>query len=185
MKKTKYDWENMSRPGITAALGLMLIKDVFHYPDTRIYWANEVTYDYTLANPIRVDYMRFKPRNTLPSGLEQSEFMAYEVKSCKADFDSGHGLNFVADLNYVVVPPTLVDYAREHNPFGVGIYTTVPDIVHGEVLKCVKPSRRFPRRRPALELLFGMTRSLGREHIKELSDSMGLESVMEQKELGI
>lgn len=55
----------------------MLIKYVFHYPDQRIYWAEEVTYDYTLTNPIRVDFMRFKPRNTLPSGLEQSEFMAY------------------------------------------------------------------------------------------------------------
>lgn len=47
------------------------------------------------------------------------------MKSCKADFDSGHGLNFVGDLNYVVVPPHLVDYAREHAPFEVGIYTPV------------------------------------------------------------
>ncbi|GDZ42720.1 hypothetical protein MCC01966_12860 [Bifidobacteriaceae bacterium MCC01966] len=185
MKKTKYDWENMSHPGITAALGLMLIKDVFHYPDPRIYWANEVTYDYTLAHPIRVDFMRFKPRNTLPSGLEQSEFLAYEVKSCKQDFESGHGLNFIADLNYVVVPPTLVGYAREHNPFGVGIYTPVTEYGRGEVLKCVKPSRRFPRERPALELLFGLTRSLGREHIKGLKDSMDVEPAMEQKELEI
>lgn len=180
-----HDWNRMTRPDITAALGCMLIKYVFHYPDQRIYWAEEVTYDYTLTNPIRVDFMRFKPRNTLPSGLEQSEFLAYEVKSCKQDFDSGHGLNFVADLNYVVVPPTLVDYAREHSPFGVGIYTPVPETGGGEVLKCVKPSRRFPRRRPALELLFGMTRSLGREHIKGLKDSMGLEPVMEQRELEI
>lgn len=179
------DWEHMGRPDITAVLGRMLVKDVFRYPDPRIYWATEVTYDYTLAHPIRVDFMRFKPRNTLPSGLEQSEFLAYEVKSCKQDFDSGHGLNFVADLNYVVVPPTLVDYAREHSPFGVGIYTPVPETGGGEVLKCVKPSRRFPRRRPALELLFGMTRSLGREHIKGLKDSMGLEPVMEQRELEI
>lgn len=72
-----HDWNRMTRPDITAALGRMLIKYVFHYPDQRIYWAEEVTYDYTLTNPIRVDFMRFKPRNTLPSGLEQSEFMAY------------------------------------------------------------------------------------------------------------
>lgn len=142
MRKIPHDWERISRPDITAALGLMLIKDVFHHPDPRIYWADEVTYDYTLADPIRVDFMRFKPRNTLPSGLEQSEFMAYEVKSCKQDFESGHGMNFVADLNYVVVPPELVGYAREHGPFGVGIYTPVPETGCGEVLKCVKPSRR-------------------------------------------
>ena len=109
----------------------MLIMDVFRYPDPRIYWADEVTYDYTLADPIRVDFMRFKPRNTLPSGLEQSEFLAYEVKSCKADFESGHGLNFIGDLNYVVVPPELVGYAREHGPFGVGIYVPVSGYGHG------------------------------------------------------
>lgn len=149
----------------------MLVKDVFHYPDPRIYWANEVTYDYTLAHPIRVDFMRFKPRNTLPSGLEQSEFLAYEVKSCKQDFESGHGLNFIADLNYVVVPPNLVDYARSSpGPAHAASASTrrSPDTGRGETLKCVKPSRRFPRERPALELLFGMTRSLGREHIKGL-----------------
>ena len=70
MNPAPNDWEHMGRPDITAALGRMLVKDVFHYPDPRIYWANEVTYDYTLAYPIRVDFMRFKPRNTLPSGLE-------------------------------------------------------------------------------------------------------------------
>lgn len=51
-------------------------------------------------------------------------------------------MNFVADLNYVVVPPELVGYAREHGPFGVGIYTPLPETGCGEVLKCVKPSRR-------------------------------------------
>lgn len=107
------------------------------------------------------------------------------MKSCKADFDSGHGLNFVGDLNYVVVPPHLVDYAREHAPFGVGSYTPVVEYGRGETLKCVKSSRRFPRKRPALELLFGMTRSLGREHIKGLKDSMDVEPAMEQKELEI
>ena len=161
----------------------MLIMDVFRYPDPRIYWAAEVTYDYTLADPIRVDFMRFKPRNTLPSGLEQSEFLAYEVKSCKADFESGHGLNFIGDLNYVVVPPELVGYAREHGPFGVGIYVPVSGYGHGEALKCVKPSRRFPRKRPALELLFGMTRSLGREHIRGLKNSMDSEPVVGQEKL--
>ena len=168
MNPAPNDWEHMGRPDITAALGRMLVKDVFHYPDSRIYWANEVTYDYTLAHPIRVDFMRFKPRNTLPSGLEQSEFLAYEVKSCKQDFESGHGLSFIADLNYVVVPPSLVDYARSSpaGACGVGIYTPVAGYGRGENLKCVKPSRRFPRERPALELLLGLTRSLGREHIK-------------------
>lgn len=166
MNPAPNDWERMGRPDITAALGRMLVKDVFHYPDSRIYWANEVTYDYTLAHPIRVDFMRFKPRNTLPSGLEQSEFLAYEVKSCKQDFESGHGLSFIADLNYVVVPPSLVDYARSSpaGACGVGIYTPVAGYGRGENLKCVKPSRRFPRERPALELLFGLTRSLRRRH---------------------
>ena len=50
-------------------------------------------------------------------------------------------------------------------------------------MKCVKPSRRFPRKRPALELLFGMTRSLGREHIRGLRNSMDSEPIVGQEKL--
>lgn len=56
-------------------------------------------------------------------------------------------------------------------------YLTLPWV------KCVKPSRRFPRKRPALELLFGMTRSLGREHIRGLKNSMDSEPVVGQEKL--
>lgn len=71
--KEPYDWAHMARSDITAALGRMLIMDVFRYPDPRIYWADEVTYDYTLADPIRVDFMRFKRRRNARTSRSDSQ----------------------------------------------------------------------------------------------------------------
>ena len=49
--------------------------------DPRIYWAKEVTFDYSTAHAIRVDYMKFKPVNNTVSGIEKGDFYCYEVKS--------------------------------------------------------------------------------------------------------
>ena len=47
----------------------VLSKLLEHYidpnQDTRVYWAKEVTFDYTTDHKRRVDYMRFKPLNFL------------------------------------------------------------------------------------------------------------------------
>ena len=73
-------------------------------------WASEVylsayTHDGGTID-IRPDYLAFN----LSSGnyaskaawVERGEFTAFEVKSCKEDFESGHGLNLVGDKNYIV-----------------------------------------------------------------------------------
>lgn len=61
--------------------------------DPRIYWAREVTFDYSTTSPIRVDYMRFKPLNNTVSGIEKGDFYCYELKSSVSDFHSKHGHN--------------------------------------------------------------------------------------------
>lgn len=48
--------------------------------------------------------MKFKPVNNTVSGIEKGDFYCYEVKSSIEDFNSGHGLNFIGDYNYLVMP---------------------------------------------------------------------------------
>lgn len=56
----------------------------------------------------RVDFAGFTPYGYgygyVPdaSSLERGTLTCYEVKSCMADFRSGHGLNFVGDVNWLV-----------------------------------------------------------------------------------
>ncbi len=159
------DWSSLGRRQTTKTLGDMLVGDVFHFPDARVYWAREVTFDYMSAHTIRVDFMRYKPRNTTISGLESGEFHCFEIKSCVADFKSGNGLNFIGDRNYIVCPPEMVEYAKLHVPFGVGIYAPSAGADGRTTLHCVKPSRLDYRSRSALECLFMMTRSMGRDAI--------------------
>lgn len=47
----------------------------------------------------RVDFVGFRPErlSPFPSSIERGEFVFVEVKSCMADFKSGHGLTFRGD----------------------------------------------------------------------------------------
>lgn len=87
-----------NRKEITKQLTELLKLHINPNGDTRIYTAAEVTFDYYSAHPIRVDYMKFKPVNNSPGGIERGSFYCYEIKSCKEDFESGHGLNFIGDF---------------------------------------------------------------------------------------
>ena len=69
------------------------------------YWAKEVSIDPWAAKgkPKRVDYMQFIPANQCSvSAIEKGIFVCYEIKSCKEDFYSGNGLNFLGEKNYIV-----------------------------------------------------------------------------------
>lgn len=62
------------------------------------YWAREVSLDYGTKNVRRVDFMQFEPAGVVHvSDIEKGIFISYEVKSCKADFKSGFGRNFVTE----------------------------------------------------------------------------------------
>lgn len=109
--------------------------------------------------------MKFEPLNNTVSGIEKGDFYCYEIKSCEADFLSGHGLNFVGDYNYIVCPNELYDWLSQNNklPFGVGVYTLSDDKTK---LTCVKKARRKDRRKPLYEMLLMMLRSAWRDCIK-------------------
>ena len=74
-------------------------------------WAPEVE----VPGGGRVDYMGFRPYGEHPdaAALERGTLVCYEVKSCMADFESGHGLNFAGDENWLVCPRELCERLRE------------------------------------------------------------------------
>ena len=61
----------MTRPEITAELSTMIEKKINQNNDPRIYWAKEVTFDYSTNYAVRVDYMKFVPVNNSVSGIEK------------------------------------------------------------------------------------------------------------------
>ena len=152
----------MDRPETTLNLSQALEKHIDPHNDTRIYWAKEVTFDYASGNAIRVDYMRFAPKNNSVSGIEHGDFYCYEIKSSIADFQSKNGHNFIGDYNYYVMPEDVADHVKSNISFYVGIL--VPDACGG--LRVLKTAKRKDRSRPISEMLLMMWRSSRREIIK-------------------
>ena len=148
----------MTRPEITAKLSAMLEKKINPHNDPRIYWAKEVTFDYSTDHAVRVDYMRFVPANNSVSGIEKGDCYCYEVKSSAEDFRSGHGLNFIGDYNYLVMPTDVCAAVSLEIPHYVGIY--VPE---ANDLTCIKKAKRRNRTRPVSEILLMMFRSANRD----------------------
>lgn len=154
-----------NRPKTTKILSLSLEKYINPKNDPRIYWAREVTFDYSTSHAVRVDYMKFKPLNNTVSGIEKGDFYCYEVKSSVEDFHSGHGLNFFGEYNYIVMPEEVYEIVQNEIPYYVGVL--VPNGISGEgdwyKLKSVKKARRRDRNRPLSEMLFMMFRSCARD----------------------
>lgn len=98
----------MNRKEITKFLGDILVSEKFSGMGK--YWAKEVTLDYGhgRGKEKRVDFMQFEtPKQMEVSDLEKGIFICYEIKSCKADFTSGFGQNFIGEKNYFVMPMSL------------------------------------------------------------------------------
>ncbi len=100
----------MSRAETTAMLSELVEKRLRNRVS---FWASEVNFDLGTPRNRRIDYIGFKPFTPgyvlEPSSVELGTFSCYEVKSCMADFKSGHGLTFYGDENYLVTTPELAD----------------------------------------------------------------------------
>lgn len=129
----------------------------------KTYWAREVLLGATDARAPRVDYMSFKlaPSGSLaitPGLIEHSEFSCYEVKSCMADFKSGHGLNFVGDKNYLVCERDLADKLYEQLIIPDNCIVLCPNKPRTALIVVYNAigGRPSKRERSAAELLFSM-----------------------------
>ena len=163
----------MDRKEITKFLGDLLIRDRFSGPGR--HWAKEVCLDYGTVDVKRVDFMQFEPEGVINvSGIEKGIFICYEVKSCKADFNSGFGRNFVGEKNYFVMPMSLYKEVMQEISHNVGVLVPVPQYRNKFdefenpteltpdkkwTLAAIKPARQQQRKRSMTELLFCMLRS--------------------------
>ena len=147
----------MGRKEITKTLSEMTEKLINPHNDSRIYWAKEVTFDYSSDHAVRVDYMKFKPVNNTVGGIEKGDFYCYEVKSSVEDFHSKNGHNFIGDFNYYIMPEKVYATVRLEIPYGVGVYCP-----EGTELRSVRKARRKNRERPVSEMLLMMFRSAAR-----------------------
>lgn len=169
-----------NRKAKTQFLSKLLVSDRLNQRSK--YWAKEVTLDYGLKHHVRVDFMQFVPENQIAiSGLEKGIFICYEIKSCKADFNSGHGLNFEGEMNYIVT--TIECYKQIVNdiPWNVGVMVAIPftktryeefdnptplpqnydecQFTQRWRLEIIKRAHKSNRKRSTIELLFCMLRA--------------------------
>lgn len=165
----------MNRKETTDFLGKLLIREKL----TGIgkYFASEVSIDYGTTDVKRVDFMQFKPEGVVGvSGIEKGIFICYEIKSCKADFKSGFGKNFIGEKNYFVMPMATYKEVMNEIPHDVGVLVPIPKNTgvlntdkHKEFedptdlsedtdweLWAIRPARQQLRKRPMVELLFCM-----------------------------
>ena len=164
----------MNRKETTDFLGKLLVREKFG--GIGKYWASEVSLDYGTNDVKRVDFMQFEPAGVCGiSAIEKGIFICYEVKSCKADFESGFGRNFIAEKNYFVMPMSTYKEVIQDIPHNVGVLVPIPkysdkyeefenptevspDLSEWK-LCTIKQAHQQLRKRSMIELLFCMLRS--------------------------
>lgn len=144
------------------------------------YWASEVSIDFGTIDVRRVDFMQFEPSGVVGvSGIEKGIFICYEVKSCKDDFESGFGRNFIGEKNFFVMPMATYKEVVQDIPYGIGVLVPIPQNIENKNAEryeefehptelseeiqwkfwAIRPPRKQTRKRSMVELLFCMLRS--------------------------
>lgn len=151
----------MSRRDTTGELSELVRKKLSNLTP---YWASEVPVDGGSAGSGIVDFMAFKPathgHSVMREGeLEHGLFYFVEVKSCLADFKSGHGLNFSGDRNWLVCERDLADELREKRMLPQNCTIFVPDAPRKRLLQYITLTpERAQRDHSVAFLLYQMMR---------------------------
>lgn len=149
----------MNRYDVTQTLSDLVRKRL---NNTSNFWAEEVELDFGKA---RVDFVGFKPYNILqngmcPAAIDKGIFSFYEVKSCLADFNSGHGKNFYGDENYLVCERELADDLYNKGLLPSGVKVLVPNKPRTALIVAFDLSNSFGnwsrRTKSSSELLWNM-----------------------------
>ena len=134
----------------------------------KLFWSAEVSFDKGTPSERRIDYMAFKPFTpgyaVEPTSVELGRFECYEVKSCMADFESGHGLTFYGDENYLVCPCGLYGRLIAERKLPRGIDAVLCPDGSGSCLRQHPAAgrdstRQSYRRRVASEMLWQMVQA--------------------------
>lgn len=156
-----------SRSETTAMLSELVEKRLESHAS---YWAREVSFDRGTPMWRRIDYVGFKPfapnYAVEPVSVEPGVLSCYEVKSRLADFESGNGLTFYGDENYLVTsrepaerPHGMRDLPRDINQ--VLVPTPKGDRLMGLYDLSANGSPSY-RHRPASEMPWAMVEANGR-----------------------
>lgn len=133
--------------------------------NAHMYWSPEVNFDKNKAGNRRVDFVGFKPNTpdyvTEPTSVELGIFAFYEVKSSMADFESGHGLTFYGDENYLVCTEELAErlYKEMRLPSDVDAVLCPNSNWTGLRAKFKRPGTH--RKRAAAEILWEIAQAHG------------------------
>lgn len=102
------------------------------------YWSREVCFDFGTSDVRRIDFMQFIPMNQLCiDGIEKGVFKGYEVKSCKQDYKSGFGQNYICEYNYIVMTMQTYKDLLKYNNEGKNELEKLPHCV-GILIACPK-----------------------------------------------
>lgn len=120
----------MGRSEITAGLSTLLEQ---HLDKQTCVYGSEVSIE--PLGRCRPDYLAVSAnygKLATVASIERSEVIVYEIKSCLADFKSGHGVNEVGDNNWLVMPFEVIQSINQYDLSGWGIAYPYP-VSHGRV----------------------------------------------------
>lgn len=149
----------LNRAEITNSLSELVRKKL---SNNCTFWAEEVTLDFGKA---RVDFIGFQPHligqnGMCPAAIDKGIFSFYEVKSCMADFKSGHGKTFRGDENYLVCERELANELYEKMLLPDGVKVIVPNKPRNALVLAYDKSDSFGnwsrRTKSSSEMLWNM-----------------------------
>lgn len=109
------------------------------------YWSREVCFDFGTSNIRRIDFMQFIPMNQLCiDGIEKGVFKGYEVKSCKQDYKSGYGQNYICEYNHIVMTMQTYKDLLKYDTEGFNEINKLPHYV-GILIACPKDPSKTDR----------------------------------------
>lgn len=156
----------LTRKDITRKLSILVEKRL---TSRHFYWSPEVDFDKNTDNYRRIDYVGFKPCTPRyvvePASVELGTFICFEIKSCMADFESGNGLTFYGDENYLVCTKQLAENLRDNQVIPDGINAIlVPNAPKTALITKLECNPKgIMRKRPASELLWAIVQSHERD----------------------
>lgn len=128
-------------------------------------WGREVSFDRYTPDERRVDYVGFDPEivdhGVRATSLEFGRTEFYEVKSCMDDVNSGHGLTFYGDENWLVTTPEVAERMRTDWRLGGNFGVLVPSSDGSRLHRFAEPGfMNNHRTRSAGEILLCILKSV-------------------------